>query len=90
MGGCTRRHLWDAYRFLGCRPTPTAQGIFNDKMAGVTHLCRLEKRRHAVYEQFVRSWYDRKTWWVRDLPCGDTRVYLVVRFVGSSGRRAAR
>ncbi|MEO5864232.1 MAG: ISL3 family transposase, partial [Nitrospiraceae bacterium] len=28
--------------------------------------------------QVTRSWYDRKTRRVRDLPCGDTRVYLEV------------
>lgn len=28
--------------------------------------------------QVARSWYDRKTRRVRDLPCGDTRVYLEV------------
>ena len=28
--------------------------------------------------QVARSWYDRKTHRVRDLPCGDTRVYLAV------------
>jgi len=32
----------------------------------------------GVCGQVVRSWYDRKTRRVRDLPCGDTRGYLEV------------
>lgn len=41
--------------------------------------CAGRKKRHEGRAgQVTWSWYDRKTRRVRDLPCGDTRIYLEV------------
>ena len=71
------RRLWDAYAFPGFRPRPTVRGVFGDPKARVITLERRSKKRSAaaVVERSL-GWYDRRTRQVRDLSCGDTRIYL--------------
>ena len=71
--------LEDTYRFPGFRPAATVHGIFGDQKARTVTLKRTGTKmvcggcgavNHAVYDRKVRR--------VRDLPCGDMRVYLKV------------
>src|SRR5262249_54581 len=84
-----RRRLWDAYCFPGVRPQPTVHGVFGDPKARVIKLKRRSKKRFADAVVVSRwpgtiasvaggaiGWYDGKAGRVRDLSCGDTRVYL--------------
>ena len=73
------RRLWDTYRFPGFRPGTTVQGIFGDPKARVVYLHRRGKKTScAVCGTIKRGWYDRKRRWVRDLGCGDYRIYLEI------------
>lgn len=71
-----RRRLLDAYRFPGFRPQATVQGMFGDPEARVVTLVRRGKTVCGCCGQTQSGWYDRKTRRVRDLSCGDTRVWL--------------
>ncbi len=71
--------LEDTYRFPGFRPAAVVHGMFGDQKARVVALKRTGTRmvcsgcgavNHAIYDSRVRK--------VRDLPCGDLRVYLEV------------
>ena len=67
----------DAYAFPGFRPQPTVRGVFGDPKARVVTLVRRSKKRSAAAVGESHSgWYDRRTRRVRDLSCGDTRIYL--------------
>src|SRR6516225_10166895 len=68
-----RRRLWDAYCFPGFRPQPTVHGVFGDPKARVA---ALKKTVCGCCGRVQMGWYDRKPRRVRDLSCGDTRVYL--------------
>src|ERR1700730_13370955 len=71
------RRLWDAYSFPGFRPEPTVQGVFGDPKARVIRLNRRSKKRRAgCCGRVQMGWYDRKLRRVRDLSCGDTRIFL--------------
>src|SRR5439155_18268128 len=72
------RRLWDAYRFPGFRPAPTVIGIFGDPKARVLPLVRRSKKPRGTCGRVQLGWYDRKVRRLRDLTCGDTRVYLDV------------
>lgn len=62
---------------VGFRVQPTVRGIFGDPKARIVSLVRRSKKRHAAAAQGVQyGWYDRRVRQVRDLSCGDTRVYL--------------
>lgn len=52
------------------------RGIFGDPKAGVIILVRRKKTRCGVCGRMHVGWYDSKVRRVRDLSCGDTRVYL--------------
>jgi transposase len=74
-----RLKLEDTYRFPGFRPAATVHGIFGDQKARTVTLKRTGTKmicggcgavNHATYDSKVRR--------VRDLPCGDMRVYLEV------------
>src|SRR5918996_3556675 len=91
------RRLWDAYRFAGFHPSPTVMGIFGDPVARVITLTRRSKKACGTCGRVQRGWYDRKHRRIRDLACGDLRIYLdvEVRRVGLSAlwhgeARAAR
>ena len=75
--GRRRRRLWDAYAFPGFRPERTVRGIFGDPKARIVRLKRRSKKSAApTCGALHRGWYDRTVRRVRDLSCGDTRVYL--------------
>src|SRR5208337_2786144 len=70
------RRLWDAYCFPGFRPEPTVCGIFGDPKARVIRLNRRSKTTCGCCGRVQMGWYDRRVRRVRDLSCGDTRVFL--------------
>src|SRR5450631_4025228 len=70
-----QRRLWDAYAFPGFRATVC--GIFGDPRARVIRRVRRSKRTTCGCCGRTQSgWYDRRTRRVRDLSCGDMRIYL--------------
>ena len=72
-----QRRLWDAYAFPGFRPHPTVRGVFGDPKARVITLKRRSKKRSAAAAvECTSGWYDRRMRRVRDLSCGDTRIFL--------------
>jgi transposase len=74
----TIKRLRDLYGFPGFVPLPRIRGIFADPLAVVITLQRRrEKTACAVCGQVYRSHYDKRPRRVRDLSCGDKRVYLV-------------
>src|SRR3954454_8033725 len=70
------RRLDDAFRFPGFRPEATVRGLFGDPKARILRLPRRGKTACGSCGRGHRTFYDRKTRRVRDLSCGDTRVYL--------------
>ena len=73
----TRRRLSNTYRFTGFRPLEPIKGVFGDPRARVLTLVRRSKKRPcSACGRIHHGWYDRKQRRVRDLSCGDTRVYL--------------
>jgi transposase len=72
------RRLWDAYRFQRLRPSPTVIGIFGEPHARIITLTRRSKRACGTCGQVQRGWYDRRRRRIRDLACGDLRIYLDV------------
>jgi zinc-finger of transposase IS204/IS1001/IS1096/IS1165 len=65
-----------AYAFSGFRPEGTVRGIFGDPKARIIKLNRRSKTQCADCGGPHNGWYDRTVRRVRDLSCGDTRVYL--------------
>src|SRR5215813_14673476 len=71
------RRLWDTYAFGGFRVQPTVRGVFGDPKARLVSLgTAVKKTACGSCTRVQQGWYDRRTRWVRDLPCGDTRMYL--------------
>src|SRR5436309_13996615 len=60
------RRLLDSYCFPGFRPEQTVCGVFGDPKATACGCCG----------RVQMGWYDRKLRRVRDLSCGDTRIFL--------------
>jgi transposase len=73
-----KRRLWDAYAVPGFRPLPTVRGIFGGPKARIITLVRRSKTLCGCCGRKRSGWYDRRTRLVRDLSCGDTRVYLEI------------
>src|SRR5208337_3342552 len=73
------RRLDDTFRFPGFRPEATVRGIFGDPKARILRLRRRGKKRPVdrVGGCTERSTIARPVR-VRDLSCGDTRVYLEI------------
>ncbi len=72
--------LHDLYRFPGFVPLAQVRGLFGDPHAVVITLRRRRKKtRCGVCDQEYYSHYDKRTRRVRDLSCGDKRVYLTFR-----------
>lgn len=72
-----RKRLLDAYRFAGFRPVETVCGVFGDPLARVVRLVRRSKK--TICKECGRAhagWYDRRMRRVRDLACGNYRVFL--------------
>ena len=84
------RRLWDTYRFPGFRPQHTVSGIFGDPKARVIRLVRRGKKRLVECAALFITFYDRKTRRVRDLSCGDVRIYLEVEIRRVYCRRCKR
>ena len=78
MNECAKNcRLYDAYRFPGFRPEPTVRGLFGDPKPRLVCLgAPGEKTGCGTCGQVRRPFYDRKIRRVRDLSCGDKRVYL--------------
>ena len=70
------RRLWDAYRFPGFCPGPTVTGIFGEPHARIITLTRRSKTACGTCGRVQRGWYDRRRRRIRDLACGDLRIYL--------------
>jgi len=70
--------LRDAYRVPGFTPCHTVTGVQGDPHVRVVTLRRRVKKRSAarVERRIARGIKDRQPRRVRDLPCGDVRVYL--------------
>ena len=71
------RRLWDTYSFAGFRAQPTVRGIFGDPKARVITLRRRSKKRRAgavVGSRWAGT--TARSVSVRDLSCGDTRIFL--------------
>jgi len=74
-----QRRLWDTYTFPGFRPQPTVRGVFGDPKARLIMLARRAKKTACGCCGRVHlGWYDRRIRRVRDLPCGDTRIFLEI------------
>src|SRR5580700_8667003 len=71
------RRLWDSYGFPGFRPEQTVCGVFGDPKARVIRLNRRSKKRLAAVAVASR-WAGTiaSCGGVRDLSCGDTRIFL--------------
>ena len=86
-----RRRLWDAYAFPGFRPQPTVRGVFGDPKARVITLdTALKKTTCGCCGRAQSGWYDRRTRQVRDLSCGDTRIYLEIEVRRVQCRRCGK
>lgn len=72
------RGLKDAYNFPGFRPTSTVRGVFSDPKARVLRSAAGEKTNCGVCRRIHRTFYDHKLRRVRDLSCGDFRIYLEI------------
>ncbi len=71
-----KRRLEDQYRFGEFRPDPAVRGIFGDPKARIVRLVRRQKTACGACGRLARSFCDRTVRRVRDLSCGDARVYL--------------
>lgn len=77
MAGCEHTDACEkTSRFPRFRPAPTVVGLFGDPRARVIRLQRRGKNGVQRRGLIHRAWYDRKIRRVRDLPCGDMRIYL--------------
>jgi hypothetical protein len=89
--GMRKRRLWDAYALPGFRPEGTVRGIFGDPKARIVRLKRRSKKSAApTCGALHRGWYDRTVRRVRDLSCGDSRVYLELEVRRTLARRVAK
>ena len=71
--------LHDLYRFPGFVPRSHIHGIFGDPFAAVISLRRCKKKRRAASAvRCMGAHYDKRPRKVRDLSCGDKRVYLAL------------
>ena len=73
------RYLRDVYRFPGLVPSASVRGYPGDADAIILSLRR--RRKKTICEQcghVHRSFYDQRPRLIRDLSCGDKRVYLSV------------
>ena len=71
------KRLLDVYWFPGFEPCARVRGIFGDPYAVViTAPSPPKKTRCGVCGQERRAFYDKRPRRVRDLSCGDRRVYL--------------
>src|SRR5262249_60041531 len=66
----TRMHSVD----FGCNPR--CEEFSAIRRLGLLAWYGVQKNGLRELHESTRGWYDRRTRWVRDLPCGDTRVYL--------------
>lgn len=71
-----QHRLLDTYALPGFRPKAAVKGVFGDPKVRIVTLCRRKKTACGCCGRWHRTWYDRKIRRVRDLSCGDTRVYL--------------
>src|SRR5689334_6301646 len=72
-----RRQLREAYRFAGFFPASTVHGVFGSPCVRVLTLSRGQKKTACgVCSRWHRSFYDQKLCLVRDLSCGEHRIYL--------------
>jgi transposase len=74
MGRLNR--LQDLYQFPVFIPLAGVRGVFGDPYAVVITLHRRRKKRCGMCGWGSRTFYYQRTRRVRDLPCGDRRVYL--------------
>src|ERR1035441_2452732 len=77
--------LREAYRFAGFFPGSTVYGFFGNPQVRVLTLGRRQKKTACgICGRWHRSFYDQKPRLVRDLSCGEHRIYLelFVRRVG--------
>lgn len=74
-----KKSLLDGYRFPGFRPRATLKGILGDPKARIIRQARRQKKT-ACGEcgSPHRGFYDRKIRRIRDLSCGEMRIYLEV------------
>ena len=71
------KRLQDIYRFPGFIPMAEVRGVFGDPWAVVITLRRRRKKRAAGSAGAAsRTFYDQRPRRVRDISCGDRRVYL--------------
>jgi hypothetical protein len=76
-----RRGLREEYRFSGFVPDARVHGVFGDPHGGGHHAHSTPKTTACacgVCGQWHRSYYDKRVRLIRDLSCGDKRVYLEV------------
>ncbi|BBO18856.1 conserved hypothetical protein [Candidatus Brocadia pituitae] len=73
-----KKRLLNEYRFPGFRPKAEIKGIFGDAKARVIRFVRSQKTVCGCCGVAHRSYYDKKVRWVRDLSCGEMRIYLEV------------
>jgi transposase len=72
-----KRRLRDAYAFPDFRPEGTVRGIFGDPKTRIIRLKRRSKKTLCgSCGSSHNGWYDRTVRHVRDLSCGDTRIFL--------------
>jgi transposase len=71
------KRLADAYRFPGFRVLYRLKGLFGDPKAGLVTLKRRRKKTICgTCGKMCRSFYDQETRRIRDLNCGNLRIYL--------------
>src|SRR5436853_2437503 len=74
-----QRRLQDEYAFPGFRPQTKVHGLFGDLKARVIALyTALKKTICGSCGRVYFGWYDRRVRRVRDLSCGDARIYVEV------------
>jgi transposase len=71
-----KRRVEDPYRFGEVRAAPVVRGMVGDPKARIVRLVRRGKTACGTCGRVARSFYDRTVRRVRDLSCGDARVYL--------------
>lgn len=74
-----KRKLMDEYRYPGFRPRAEIKGIFGDPKARVIRFKRVQRKTVCgSCGKAHRSYYDKRVRRIRDLFCGDARIYLEV------------
>src|SRR5580704_7494103 len=84
------RRLWDTDSFSGFRPEQTVRGIFGDRCPRHYPQAALKKTACGCCGHIQMGWYDRKVQRVRDLSCGDTRIFLDVEVRRVECRRCGK